>query len=1082
MTVSLAMLEQCAKAVLDGQSVVDLCSFVSVFKKLSLNDETHSFFIKCIQLLKQIMFKMRLSTKTGKDKDAVISQQIVEMSLHDYFVKVIAPKHYHQHVMKGDVEHGCCYHTESLLLHSMMACVIAINFAVNNGHSERTILCGGFAALVHDIGKPGVVNAFNTDQYGNTISYPWHSENGGHILMHCIESVVDKNIFSYDEWMTIVQTVTFHMCAAYHNERDTPEAYAKRVAYTNAYSESVRELLSILAYGDVLGAVADEAHSTSIEDATIRCNKYHELIKTPPLSSVLANVVRDKKLIVYMRGGSGSGKTTVGKMLCKKIGDAVLIDRDEVMMTLMRANLENASASYKECYALYSKDTKTNSALVNARMREMITQEFMNGKIVVLSSLITTNLDVLKTTIPDKNHLIVAIDCLRNTLITETDAARLGCSLEMQLIPSGQNSLARPFPHGWNFYPQQIAMCTASGNPDGVSTVATPHYSLPVLWNGEQLYGFDVVCDFFDRLKQGQDYIESIDTNVQFDDDVGSLVDKFNEFASGKPVDVLVENFATWGIEMKKTKFCDDLYLVSYKDTFYCAETWSWLRALRGCYFLYDVDECKWLLLRRTMNRAPEVASFAVKKAGEDTQDGSQFSNTMLNYLSSLMPTDSPLDGILSMKVDGSLLIVSVYRSKYAEKVLKIINASSSSLNIKFNEMVQQINRDVCITFSTSGSFLIDDSSNMLPYMVTAILSGMLKSSINKSRSPVDCLMDHAESLYEKIISVASKMSENVVVSLAFEAVCKNRCDAWDVQLHTELAVTYQESMCMFLGARADGAFVQSSQIEQTCFDTPAYWCVNTTREINEILNDVDNVVLGSITVTEFFERHPTKNNMRNFDPEGFVCSITDMRFPPDTLCKIKSVIYYLCHKVRNENITKIIELFKKNPYIGSFYPIVSMVVEFIGRIDEMMRDFLNSFVGIIFDEKWHEFILEKMRGAAEKSNGTSKNCDRAAFLMNAIDDAAKSKMCDELVEAMCVRSPKLRDVDYESLKNLALSIIGKMKLMKTSKFDNSFTVRGVGLDKMASDLYDLVLRSFGASNMNKLSSSDVVQQPAAAE
>lgn len=171
----------------------------------------------------------------------------------------ISKEHFHQNVntdgihivfSKKNVKTASCdYHVESLLEHSLMAMIIAIDIS-----SDEDAVISGLTALLHDIGKPGCLSV-----YGNNIGYPFHGEYGACILSSMYSDAISAYV-TFTQWQTMCDAIGIHMCS-YHTT-DNSEWSTYRRTLSQLASPDVKKLLWNLSFGDTFGKISDLSDST----------------------------------------------------------------------------------------------------------------------------------------------------------------------------------------------------------------------------------------------------------------------------------------------------------------------------------------------------------------------------------------------------------------------------------------------------------------------------------------------------------------------------------------------------------------------------------------------------------------------------------------------------------------------------------------------------------------------------------------------------------------------------------------------------------------------------------------------------
>jgi hypothetical protein len=242
--------------------------------------------------------------------------------------------------------------------------------------------------------------------------------------------------------------------------------------------------------------------------------------------------------------------------------------------------------------------------------------------------------------------------------------------------------------------------------------------------------------------------------------------------------------------------------------------------------------------------------------------------------------------------------------------------------------------------------------------------------------SPTQKIRIGGPALFQRLRGFFSKLKGDHQIAV-FETICKNRTtDAGLV--HTELAVSYSDSSATLLSAtelyHADDApqeyvylphYKISDVIAENGFIEPAFWRVKSTEEMDQLVRSVGDIIYRRITVNEFYERHPPANVhgfMMVIDYEGFV--VYDVA-RDDSYAKIKTDEYYICHKFREGNVSKLIAL---ADFAGHIFPLARLVKGSFQSFGPACLEICSALARYVeHDSDLHSLLPEKARTSLDK-------------------------------------------------------------------------------------------------------------------
>lgn len=389
-----------------------------------------------------------------------------------------------------------------------------------------------------------------------------------------------------------------------------------------------------------------------------------------------------------------------------------------------------------------------------------------------------------------------------------------------------------------------------------------------------------------------------------------------------------------------------------------------WAREARGRFYAYDATAAEGervICLKDALQRGVEVLTgcHAVTET-QDLQKGAyehldDVQQTCMAAFAS--PEGVPMDAYLSGKVDGSLLIVNAYPRGTRESLMM------SDILATCGDPFAQVLTDACvdqdgplITVATQGTLLIGE--HMQDYLVTA-LQALLGTIAEKATTRAGVLRTWAQQAPRLVATVHKFLAdadlEGKRVHLCFEAVCKDRRTVMGL-LHSELAVSYDHDAFNLLGAMvADpetgiSQYIPHFDLPATVFAQPIRCHIRSTSEVFDIMADMDRVVLGELDKTTFMTRYGFPEDA-DIHMEGWVL-LTPL---PDgsgyDYAKIKTNLYYKCHKVHSEHVSELLAL---PASAATTYPILHVLREFhekaetrFRRVIAACRDMLTAEVAL---------------------------------------------------------------------------------------------------------------------------------------
>lgn len=407
--------------------------------------------------------------------------------------------------------------------------------------------------------------------------------------------------------------------------------------------------------------------------------------------------------------------------------------------------------------------------------------------------------------------------------------------------------------------------------------------------------------------------------------------------------------------------------------------TWRplWSRQTRGTIFWLN-DDNVWVPIKFLLERGTEtltgfhVTNGVMQTDNIDVKDIKSTSR-IKNFdddqqaLIECLITNAEIPGglIASFKKDGSLLGCSMYKNKVIEDYMRQIIIK---IDDKFSLQVMKFCDELGIplmTFSTQSTLLIGDI--MQDYTVTALLSTiMTDDELNKfsDKNYIDVFQMFGKPIIEKLFKLITNVgatfstNDDDTITLSMESICKNRTASFtNAMIHKELALSYDTSSITVLGVSFSNSkgvtyyphYEFSNDIVNVCgLNEPSFWKISHTNEINTLIESINNVIIGKMTIEDFYDMHMPSNKFKFehiIDYEGFVTyCLKRNKFNSLNYNKIKTDMYYKMHKPRKDYIPYINEMYKY-PEVQKVYPICVTVHDFymnLGFIEKIREKFLQ--------------------------------------------------------------------------------------------------------------------------------------------
>lgn len=337
-----------------------------------------------------------------------------------------------------------------------------------------------------------------------------------------------------------------------------------------------------------------------------------------------------------------------------------------------------------------------------------------------------------------------------------------------------------------------------------------------------------------------------------------------------------------------------------------------WGRQNRKCVHAFIGD--KWKIIKSGLEVGAEMKPNIYSEDGDVYKKGlSSYQNQVCVNL--FTNNELPIGTTLTSKKDGSLIQV----TRICEDVETIYNAIMESDNT-FAKIFSKISYEESggkyfYIISTNGTLLA--AEHMWDYILTAIMC-----DLNMSYDGIDnkeLVLSKWKEITPLFTSKNSRLFDNLDINInsthQLEAICPKRITCMGI-VHPELALSYENGGIISLGIRYGNKYIPHFILEKELnligFEQPLFW----KKEINilELLNGVQNISTNpNYSVDKFIHEFPPDNKYipanPQIDHEGFVLLVKTNTNKEWDYGKLKTLLYYLFHKPRDNNMEQLIKL-----------------------------------------------------------------------------------------------------------------------------------------------------------------------------
>lgn len=929
-------------------------------------------------------------------------QEIKHVSWKNVF-DIIQSKHWHH------TEKATCPHAESLFEHLCRCAELCYEEAIRRELENPHLYF--YTGLLHDVGKPGTLRI-----RGKYTSFKGHGLVGGSLILHLwSEKLGDALGLTFIDWGAISTATDVHMCGYFPDMCEPQQLDSFRLL-----SFSVRLLIQVLRIGDCGSLIP------MIDEENIRKEELKKVFETQdmfiekttiPILNYAEKYNLTNGVLIQLQGASGSGKSTLRTYIKNQLNGCNIVEvvRDDVMVETSFKDqgldpVKNYTPEqYRSCYDHYQKRKEVLSKRVNSKMMTQIQEALLQGYVVITDTLATAYSLPAMNILPKKevkSAFKVSFWCSRGPeLFTDENSLnRHGMTSETQIKIHGERNLMNPLRNLDDFASVTSITETPKAKIIEKKDWIRPHFSLSTNWNNIKRREIKTILD---HVKLSYKYCQSLPRKLIFktsqDYSLRELVEIL--FNSGG-VDEVKDFFSRYAYQVSVNS--DHIVGIKYIDGMNRIWRSSWAREARGRFYYYDSEKRHVIPLKETLQRGAEILTSSHKNVDE-TQDMSSkefdhLDDTQQELISLLRSeNDEPITGILSCKVDGMLLVLNFYPISCEQYQVMQNMVTTSKMHLFLSDKT-------LVVPSTQGTLFAGET--VFDYIITAFCGEMNidvpdTTPLKAWKALETSLRSWLETLYNAI-NMKDKM-----LNMTAEMICKNRT-TYRGNVHTELAVNYDASYVAFLGVYYDGKYIPHSDLPNTreFITHPGYISISSTKQIQEAVQDLENVIVEGRSLSEFAEKW-FKNKETPVHAEGFVY-LHKTRSGAYDYSKIKLPVYYMLHKIKKENIQTLLALpntvdsyFPSLTALRKFeYDLKGMMINLADRLGETVTDFLTG---------------EKKDAFLQTLN------ERARARMDKYFNNKENMKADEIkaIYAICTREGL--DHFKEKFVKLAFSIFGQL-------------------------------------------------------
>jgi hypothetical protein len=382
--------------------------------------------------------------------------------------------------------------------------------------------------------------------------------------------------------------------------------------------------------------------------------------------------------------------------------------------------------------------------------------------------------------------------------------------------------------------------------------------------------------------------------------------------------------------------------VVKYKDGHNGSKFWvnEFMRHFRGITIFTHPITRKVTVLRYLMDRGAEIHSMATHKRAT-RQDECDTNGVNLDHMSKCLLEDLSLNGLFTQKGDGSLGTATVF-SGMALAIMKAYVETWGTDVAKevARKSLEMTDGKFMMVIATQGTKSL--SADMTGFATTSIFGGiydkqgqpLVSREEMSTKTPLQIWQEHGTKFLERVFAVhgpAYAKHQDESITLMFEMICAENRDAFPGgKYHDEFACKATKDQFLFLGLGYASLEVNIPHCVidiKGVFQQPAFWKITSGAQVNNMIRDLQLVMSGELTKQQFITTYPPVNpdEFDELHPEGFVLyGLVSTHSTPIhqayglpgilTYAKVKTLIYYMAHKFKVENLEELVKYGRISP------------------------------------------------------------------------------------------------------------------------------------------------------------------------
>ena len=417
--------------------------------------------------------------------------------------------------------------------------------------------------------------------------------------------------------------------------------------------------------------------------------------------------------------------------------------------------------------------------------------------------------------------------------------------------------------------------------------------------------------------------------------------------------------------------------VVKYKDGHSGSKFWlKFMRHLRGITIFTHPITGEVTVLRYLMDRGAEIHSKVTHKRAKG-QDDCDTNGKELDDISKCLREDLQLNAFLTQKADGSLGTFTVY-SGMALKIMKAYVETWGTDVAKeiAKQSFERTRGKFMAVLATQGTKSI--TSEMIAFATTSVFGGIRDKEGNplvsreemSNKTPLQIWEEHCSKVLDRIFALhgpAYEKYQDESITLMFEMICAKNRDAFPAdkshKVHDEFACDAKRDqfLCLGLGYASLEVNIPHCVMDLNgAFQQPAFWKIESGEQVNKMIRDLQLVMSGKMTKQNFIATYPPVNPME-FDelhPEGFVLygyvsietTAIHMAYGLPgilTYAKVKTLIYYMAHKFKVENLDVLVKYGQDSP---GHFPLCDMLYNIYssGKLQQLLTSIHEQLVKML--------------------------------------------------------------------------------------------------------------------------------------